>query len=89
MSAEVKEVQLLFPALVTFKQDDGEVTTLVFIDQAKNEILIPPVLNFVTAPYEWQQAYKTYYQNKHPITKIPTIPRDVYKDMSKSKGDEK
>jgi len=72
MTIEIKEVRLLFPAMVVFTQDSEENSVFVYLDQTKRDIVIPDVGGLNVG--EFKLAYAEYYNKKNPAPKPPVMP---------------
>jgi len=89
MSIEIKDVRLILPALVYFKQNDQEHTVFVYVDQAKKDIIIPDPSD-ISDVEEFKQAFQKHYNSKNPVPKTPSLPdKDIFKKVNPStfKGD--
>jgi len=89
MSVEIKDVRLILPALVSFKQNDEEYSVFVYIDQAKKDIVIPDTAEILDID-EFKRSFAKYYSSKNPAQKPPVMPsQDIFKkiDPTTFKGD--
>lgn len=89
MSIEIKDVRLILPALVSFKQDDQELSVFVYIDQGKKDVVIPDITG-INDVDEFKRAFVKHYNSKNPVPKTPTLPdKDIFKKMNPNsfKGD--
>jgi hypothetical protein len=78
MNVEIKDVRLILPALVSFKQNDQEYSVFVYIDQAKKDIVIPDTAEIVDVE-EFKRAFAKHYNSKNPVPKTPVIPsKDIF-----------
>ena len=73
MSIEIKDVRLILPALVSFKQNDQEYSVFIYIDQAKKDIVIPDTAGILDVN-EFKKAFEKHYNSKNPVPKTPVIP---------------
>lgn len=73
MSIEIKDVRLILPALVSFKQDDQEFSIFVYIDHAKKDVVIPDLPEGLDTN-EFKQAFFKHYNSKNPVPKTPKLP---------------
>jgi hypothetical protein len=89
MSIEIQDVRLILPALVSFKQDDQELSVFVYIDQGKKDVVIPDATG-INDVDEFKRAFVKHYNSKNPVPKTPTLPdKDIFKKMNPNsfKGD--
>jgi hypothetical protein len=78
MSIEIKDVRLILPALVSFKQNEQEYTVFVYIDHAKKDIVIPDISD-ISDVEEFKKAFIKHYNSKNPISKTPVLPsKDIF-----------
>ena len=81
MSIEIKDVRLILPALVSFKQNDEELSVFVYIDQAKKDVVIPDTSG-ISDIDEFKRAFVKHYNSKNPLYKTPTLPsNEIFKKM--------
>jgi hypothetical protein len=82
MSIEIQDVRLILPALVSFKQDDQELSVFVYIDQGKKDVVIPDTTG-INDVDEFKRAFVKHYNSKNPVPKTPTLPdKDIFKKMN-------
>lgn len=78
MSIEIKDVRLILPALVSFKQDDQDLSVFVYIDQGKKDVVIPDTTGILDVE-EFKRAFVKHYNSKNPIPKTPILPsKDIF-----------
>ena len=78
MSIEIKDVRLILPALVSFKQNDEELSVFVYIDHAKKDVVIPDMSGILDVD-EFKRAFVKHYNSKNPVPKTPVIPKkDIF-----------
>ena len=81
MSIEIKDVRLILPALVSFKQNDKEYSVFVYIDQGKKDVVIPDTSDIADVD-EFKRAFIKHYNSKNPVPKTPTLPsKDIFKKV--------
>jgi len=81
MSIEIKDVRLILPALVTFKQDDQELSVFVYIDQGKKDVVVPDPTG-ISDIDEFKRAFVKHYNSKNPVPKTPVLPdREIFKKI--------
>jgi hypothetical protein len=89
MSIEIKDVRLILPALVSFEQNGEKLSTFVYIDQTKKDVIIPETSEIVDID-EFKKAFAQYYNSKNPVPKTPTLPsNEIFKKIDPNifKGD--
>lgn len=78
MSIEIKDVRLILPALVSFKQDDQDLSVFVYIDHGKKDVVIPDTTGILDVE-EFKRAFVKHYNSKNPVPKTPTLPsKDIF-----------
>lgn len=84
MSIEIKNVRLILPAFVSFKQNDEEYSVFIYIDQAKKDIVIPDTTGILDID-EFKRAFFQHYNMKNPVLKTPMMPsKDIFKKIDPS-----
>lgn len=81
MSIEIKDVRLVFPALVSFKQNEEEFTVFVYVDQTKKDVVIPDTTG-ISDINEFKKAFAEHYNARNPLPKAPVLPsKDIFKKI--------
>jgi hypothetical protein len=73
---EITDIRVLLPALVSFKQDDKELSIFVYIDQLKKDVVLPDMSD-ISNLEEFKAAFTTFYNSKNKANKIPPLPRSA------------
>lgn len=73
---EITDIRILLPALVTFKQNDQDLSVFAYIDQLKKDIVLPDASEIVNVD-EFKAAFATFYNSKNKANKIPPLPRSA------------
>ena len=74
---EITDIRLRLPAIVTFKQNDKDLSVFVYLDQIKMDVVIPDDTE-ITNVEEFKKAFAKY--NKSQMSKTSDVP--VFKKMN-------
>jgi hypothetical protein len=73
---EITDIRVLLPALVTFKQNDQDLSVFAYIDQLKKDVVLPDTSEIVNID-EFKAAFANFYNSKNKANKIPPLPRSA------------
>lgn len=77
---EIKDIRILLPALVSFKQNDEELSIFVYIDQLKKDLVLPDTSEIINVE-EFKAAFSTFYNSKNKPIKVPPLPKHAMENV--------
>lgn len=73
---EITDIRVLLPALVSFKQNDQDLSVFAYIDQLKKDVVLPDTSEIINVD-EFKAAFATFYNSKNKANKIPPLPKNA------------
>jgi hypothetical protein len=73
---EITDIRVLLPALVTFKQNNEELSVFAYVDQLKKDIVLPDASEIIDVD-EFKTAFAAFYNSKNKANKIPPLPKSA------------
>lgn len=77
---EIINVNLLLPAVVSFKKDDKNYTVFIYINQEKRDVIVPEWDETIMNIEEFKKSLADFFNSKNKIIKIPEVP--VFKNLN-------
>jgi hypothetical protein len=85
MSIEITNARMLLPLIVSFKDGDKEYSAFIYLDQTKQDIIVPDASDILNMD-EFKTAFAKYYKLKNPIIKVPDVPKVDFETPANFRG---
>jgi hypothetical protein len=75
---KINGIKILFPVLISYTENDTEVSVFVYLDQFKKDIIIPDTSDINDIELFRKEALK-FIETQYKVIKAPEVPKDGFK----------
>lgn len=80
---EIKDIRILFPAMISYEEDGAKQSIFVYIDQLKQDVIIPDEHGIDVD--EFKKVFAKYYGLKNVAVKTPKMPNDAMDQLNQER----